>query len=183
MGCDIHAMYEYRKRYSVGSKGYWKNGGNPDIDRNYTIFSILGNVRNSDNMPFIGEERLLDGLTDWFDSMPYEDQPCTEFVELAKYWGRDGHSHSFVTLTEMKLFDVHQKYTSSRLITSKDDAGNITSTCSGTNGPHFGEVGETEIFGVWGTGSWDRLVAYGDMLGAYFGINDEDIRLVFLFDN
>lgn len=41
MGCDIHAMME------VNDRNIWLNGGDPDISRNYDIFSLLAGVRGT----------------------------------------------------------------------------------------------------------------------------------------
>lgn len=172
MGCDIHGMYERKGRWS------WVNAGDPDIGRNYTTFAILADVRNEGGIPPISQPRLsFDEIADWdFDV-------SDEFRALTKHWSSDGHSHSYVTLKELKAYDINQKYYSHRLITSKDDEGRITGTCAMTTGKHLGEVGETSIFGVFGSESWDKFVAYGEAVAKQFNLTDEEVRFVFFFDN
>jgi hypothetical protein len=173
MGCDIHAIYEKKGKYG------WVNAGDPEINRNYTIFSIVGNVRNYDGkgIQFIAENRINPKDENlWWDY-------SAEFRALSEGWNSDGHSHSYVTLKELKEYDITQKYFSNRLITGKDKDGKITGTCASTNGEHLGKVGETSIFGVWGSTQWDELIAYGEDIRERFGLNDEDVRLVFFFDN
>lgn len=171
MGCDIHAMIERRKWYGKREFWDWLNAGDPDIDRNYTIFAVLANVRNYDNTPFISEPRGLP-------------EDCTsEFKAYAEEWDADGHSHSWVTLKEMKAFDTSQKYFCSSLILGRDENGNITSICRATTLEHYGPVGEVSIFRVFGEEGitpWTDLIK---KLEAISGGHDEDVRLVFFFDN
>ena len=169
MGCDIHGMFERKD----GS--YWLNSGDPDLYRNYTIFSILANVRNSDKIPFIEEKRLIDpDKIEWCSS---------EFRALTEYWRGDGHSHSYVTLEEMKNYDITQKYFCNSLILSKDETGKITSTCGATTEEHLGKVGEVTIFEVWGDEQWQKLIQYGENIRKYHNLKDDEVRYVFFFDN
>lgn len=97
MSCDIHAMFERK------SDEYWINSGDPNMSRNYTIFAILGNVRNYDNIPYISENRfdLNDDLCDL--------DICVEFRNSLEQWNGDAHSASYTTLTELKQYDVDNK--------------------------------------------------------------------------
>lgn len=191
MGCDIHGMFEYMYKHSKDdTDGRWTNAGDPyKWHRNYTIYAILGNVRNGHKIPYIAENRLIEyadySQDDW-KNMGYLDYckaPCEEFQHLSANWKGDGHSHSFVTLAEMKAYDINQKYYDNRLICGKDDDGNITSTCASTTGEHFGPVGEITIFGVWGSASWQRLIDYGEMIREFYGLKDDEVRYTFFFDN
>lgn len=171
MGCDIHAMYERRR------DKWWFNAGDPEIHRNYTIFAVLADVRN-EGLPFISEARLSrEQIADWeFD--------CSdEYHALVKSWGSDGHSHSFVTLAEMKAYDIHQKYYSCRLVIARDDKGAIAGTCADTTRHDLRQVGETEVFGVFGPDQWLALIEYGEHIRAQHELSDEEVRLVFFFDN
>ena len=85
MGCDIHAMIEKKNKLN-----WWINAGKPEIDRNYQIFSVLTNVRNYDEIPFISNPRGI------------PEDCCDEFKAWSKQWDSDGHSHSYVTLREMQ---------------------------------------------------------------------------------
>jgi len=160
MGCDIHEMIEVESTYR------WLNAGDPNSDRNYTIFSVLADVRNSDGVPFISSPR----------GVP---ENCSqEFEALVEYWGADAHSLSWVTLEEMKAYDINQKYTSTRVITGKDSDGKITGTCAWTKDKHLGPIGETTIFGVWGPHSWNNLIAKMEKAS-----EGRPTRLCFFFDN
>ena len=90
MGCDIHALIEQKDEKYDWS--YWINRGNPEIDRNYTIFSILANVRNGNDIPFIAEHRGVD------------ENSCYEFKAWHSSENGDAHSTSWVTLKEMQEY-------------------------------------------------------------------------------
>lgn len=165
MGCDIHAMIEKKTRYCEGGSDWWVNAGNPDIDRNYSIFSVLANVRNYNNMPFISKPK----------GKP--EDCCGEFSAWLEDWNGDAHSVSWLTLKELKEFNINQSYYDKRLILSKKD-GKINAVCQDTNGTHLGEVGETTIFGVFGSNSWNELILKMEAIG-----EPENVRLVFFFDN
>lgn len=88
MGCDIH-FYAERP---VGDM--WEEIPPPDqyplgwyVDRNYVLFALLAGVRNNDQEP-ISEPRGL----------PKDVSP--EVLAEAEHWGRDGHSHSWLTVDE-----------------------------------------------------------------------------------
>jgi hypothetical protein len=72
----------------------WDNCGNPKIERNYTLFSILANVRDYSHMHYISLPRGL------------PDDCCNEFESWFKHWDTDAHSCSWVSLQEMKDFDM-----------------------------------------------------------------------------
>ncbi len=95
MGCDIHALIEQRDTKYDWDWANWINRGDPEIDRDYKMFSILANVRNSSSIPFISYMRGVN------------DDSCYAF----KHW-RDGdsdaHSTSWVTLEEMKEYSKKQ---------------------------------------------------------------------------
>lgn len=170
MGCDIHGTYERKGHYG------WVNSGDPDIGRDYNIYGIIANVRNR-GVPFIAEHRinLFDENELWHFSDAYR--------ALCEEWSGDGHSHSYVTLKELKEYDTTQTYKSTQLITGKDESGNITSVCSWTNGKHFGEVGEISVFGVFGDDRWKKLISYGENIRNFHNLTDEQVRFVFFFDN
>lgn len=111
MGCDIH-LYTEAKR-TVNNELKWVNVDNwrinpyydktnPDGEsklrlesvygeRNYSLFSILANVRNHDERnQFICEPKGL----------PEDISEPTK--QAAEAWDGDGHSHSYFTLKELK---------------------------------------------------------------------------------
>ena len=169
MGCDIHAMIERRQTTNYGYTR-WVNAGDPDINRNYEVFAVLAGVRNEAGIPAIALPRGV------------PNDCCEAYVSWHEDWGVDAHSASWVTLAEMKAYDHEQTVYSERLVTSRDEDGKITSTCSATNGPHLGPVGETNVFGPWGAEAWLALI---ERVEAVNGAEDtdEDVRLVFFFDN
>lgn len=180
MGCDIHAMYERKKKIGE-SYSYWLNAGDPDIRRNYDMFAILGNVRNGDGIPFIAEGRFDVTVEDWYDEKEYE---CSsEFYSNVTRWDCDGHSHSWVSLRELKEYDLNQTYHCSALICAKDEDGKITETCAWSSGPTMGEVGDTTPFAMWGSDEWDELIKEGERIRFQHNLRDDEVRLAFFFDN
>jgi hypothetical protein len=181
MGCDIHGCIEGLLDYDfkeAEGEGRWKSLGEIPLVRNYEIFAVIGNVRNDEGIPFIGECRFPDP----FD-LPWG-QASADYRAMVAAFESDGHSHSYVTLKEMKAFDTSQKVYSHRFVTSRDEEGKITSTCAATTGPHLGEVGETNIFGPWGDGQWRKLIEKVERVKEAWGIEDDShIRLAFFFDN
>jgi hypothetical protein len=161
MGCDIHAMIEKKAKHYV-----WVNCGDPEIGRDYELFAVIGNVRNGNGAPFIAKDRGL----------PID---CTdEFESWHSEYGSDAHSCSWVTLKEMKEFDLNQEYEDARLVLARDENGNITECCGGTTMRHMGRIGKTKIFATFGSERWDALIKKMETFGG-----DEDVRLVFFFDN
>lgn len=97
MGCDIHLYVE------VNKNGFWLSADSDDYfyhDRNYTLFSILADVRNSRNpeLKSISEPR----------GIPSDCSP--EVKSIIKRWDCDGHSHSHFTAAELMAFDWTQKH-------------------------------------------------------------------------
>lgn len=168
MGCDIHAMIE--KKFSYGDEdlekhGFYVNAGNPCIMRNYVTFSILAGVRNYYDLNPISDPR---GMIVYPDVIPekakvdtslgegvrYREVHCSEYTGWARNWGVDGHSHSWVTLEEMKSYDIES--VKKRLEKADADRGGV--------------------FVV-----WDNLIAVMEHYGT--GVPDKWVRLAFFFDN
>lgn len=177
MGCDIHEMIEVRNSKRMELPGYWENAGTAGLHRNYTLFSIIGNVRNDNpKIPFIGEHRIRKSEDTSF-----------EFKAWLQLWRGDAHSASFVTLKELK--DFLQKHKDTKvydpsLVLKRDKEGEIAATCASTNGPHLGPVGEYSIFGPWGSGFFEDVIKKLEDVKTFHGLeSDDDIRLVFFFDN
>jgi len=92
MDCDIHTMMEVKNKH-----GWWINAGDPEIIRCYGTFStcaILANVRNYDEIPPVSEPKGI------------PDDCCTEFTSWSETYC--GHSHSHITLKELKDYDKSQ---------------------------------------------------------------------------
>jgi hypothetical protein len=189
MGCDIHAVIERKSTHR------WLCSGDPDIGRNYEMFAALAGVRNRDGITPVAEPRGFPSFKDWVDGhsngerwmrfATWEDQPCSSIVDKAETYGLDGHSHSWLTLAEIKAYDTDQVIYDSRLILSRDKSGRAKALCTATSGEHFGPVGKTKILrwpGEEEPESWLRLIRYMEQ-AKWDGQTDDEIRLVFFFDN
>lgn len=106
MGCDIHCYAEVLKN------GIWKKVGDvfpasqwemdyyhkelsdrPIRERNYAWFGFLANVRNTYDLPTVAKQRDI------------PNNVSKEVCELNKEFGDDGHSHSWLLLSELLAFD------------------------------------------------------------------------------
>ena len=203
MGCDIHMFVEYKKTFKDEQK--WINGDyykrNPHYekdsqwnnnefeliefcgDRNYSLFSTLAGVRDySDKIIPVAEPKYLP-------------PDISEFVnEHAKRWEGDAHTHSWLTLKELKQYNEKgYKLHYSGLISPQQqfdlDVSGITpdSWCQGTNQEGYErrewsaennvlnplieklEKRTKELFQY----EWQK----------YDPSNEENIRIVFWFDN
>ena len=88
MGCDIHLHIEFKVN------GKWRHYSKPQIERNYSLFSKMANVRSCDDeiVPISNPRGL-----------PVDISFTTKFC--ATDWGRDGHSHSYLTAQEIVELD------------------------------------------------------------------------------
>lgn len=179
MGCDIHAHIE-RKKYGTKKEktnfNYWIDKGDAEIGRNYELFALLSGIRDDEGV--IKPICPAKGLPKEED---YRDFFSDEVYTFWKKWDGDRHTLSWLTLAEMKTADLEQEFYDSHLVTRKEN-GKITETCRDTTGPHFGPVGKVKIFGLWGRSEWDELIEKME-LAKTPNHTDEDIRLVFFFDN
>lgn len=136
MGCDIHVFTEEKLNYG-NKKGEWFNCDHykkniyfgtdeyeqeyqviPIYDnRNYTLFSILANIRNYGNNEPISEPKGL------------PQDCCKEIREENERWGCDGHSHSYFTLKELidwkntHPYETHQGFVSGKEAALLDKEG------------------------------------------------------------
>lgn len=166
MGCDIHAIKEKKDKY-----GYWINVGDPEIGRNYEMFAVLAGVRNYNDITPISEPKG-----------PLELIDCSnEYYAMEKQSEGDAHSHSYVTLRELKAFDLNQVIDDHNLVLKKEEEGKVVETCLYTTGKHLGSVGKRKILSLWNDKeNWLRIIKE---LEDVSGGNDEDARLCFFFDN
>lgn len=111
MGCDIHMYVEYK--ITSRDDAIWRCGDyfkvrNPLSEelnlkrvalygnRNYTLFAVLADVRNSDYLDYIAEPKGL----------PHD---ATEYVKREyRAWGNDAHSCSYFALRE--LIEYHNEH-------------------------------------------------------------------------
>ena len=89
MGCDIHAHAEHK----IG--GAWRHVAiAPPFDwRDYGVFGFLADVRNYSGVPPISAPR---GFPDDASAETKADYEC---------WGCDGHTPSWLSVTELLAFD------------------------------------------------------------------------------
>lgn len=81
MGCDIHVHVE------IKLNGKWEHYSVISLERSYILFGKMAGVR-SDEVEPIAQPRGL----------PSDMSVVT--VHDAEYWGRDGHTHSWLTREE-----------------------------------------------------------------------------------
>lgn len=183
MGCDIHAYAERKvdgewRQIRESFPGYSEDRNTSDrvyTNRNYEFFALLADVRNGNVIEPIAEPR----------GVPPD--ASAGYLEIVKDWEDDGHSHSYFTLGELKKARVEnceQTIDDRRLITGKDADGNITETCASTTGSHMGPVGKRNLFSTFAgeKNPLDEIIGLLEMEKPDRG-NDEDIRMVFFFDN
>lgn len=203
MGCDIHMFVEYKR------DGKWMNGDyfkkNPYYkknqeaesedyyekefevielhgNRNYDLFSTLAGVRDySGKIIPVAEERGLP-------------EDVTEFVKKeSDEYGCDGHTHSWLTLKEIKEYDSKkEKLTMTGLLSLQQridlDNGNLPEHwCQGTNQPNH-ERREWLVENYTLTALISKMEKrVHELLSRdwreYDAENDENIRIVFWFDN
>jgi hypothetical protein len=108
MGCDIHAYVEHRKRklWHPSDDVWVRNSRYGESkryripchcgiysSRNYDWFAFLAGVRNGtwgEKIPVLAEPRGLP-------------KDCCQRIGVAsRYWGLDGHSHSYLTFGELE---------------------------------------------------------------------------------
>ncbi len=200
MGCDIHLYVEYKKTVKDVKK--WLNGDyfkfNPYHkvydnehpynrielygDRNYGLFSTLAGVRDyTEGMTPVSEPKGL----------PHD---VTEYVQSeSTQWGSDGHTHSWLTLKELKDYQaIGAKLKRTGLLSPEQlldfDKGILPqSWCQGTNQPGY-ERREWEEENNTLVPLIKKLQQRAHELMQYdweeYKIeNDENVRIVFWFDN
>lgn len=106
MGCDIHV---YTEQYDERNGVWYTNDnfrlnryydGDPDNGnqfehesvyhgRNYQLFGILANVRDYNETALVSPRGI-------------PEDSCDFIKKTCEYWGSDGHSHSYMSLRELK---------------------------------------------------------------------------------
>src|SRR5262249_46209472 len=121
MGCDIHFYVEKQVNGAWYSADKWApnedagDEGEPILalayknrfysDRNYNLFGILANVRNGSG--FAGCD-TGDGFVPISEPRGIPDDVSKEVKAEADRWDGDGHSHSWLTVTELMAYDWTQ---------------------------------------------------------------------------
>lgn len=193
MGCDIHAVIE-RRRNTYGDHYRWLNSGDPDLGRNYELFAVLAGVRNYGGITPIAEPRGLPAFREWkqdgderwisWDHEADTEPPCGVVEEMAERYGVDGHSHSWLTLAEIKAYDVGQEVDDDSMIVGRHQDGSVAAVAgwSSVGGERVGRRKVLTWPGEDEPRSWLRLIRYMEQ-AKWDGQSDEEVRLVFFFDN
>lgn len=217
MGCDIHMYAE------VNKDGKWEKVGNifdnpwynpdyeskwntpktdePYTERNYDLFAILANVRNGYGFAGVPTGSGFEPI-----SMPrgLPEDVSAEIKELADEWGRDGHSHSYLILSELLGYDWEGQTTTHYGVFSKEQYVQLKKTgipgayAAGVFGSDVVIVNGDEIFDVPNDGksyhawaAWEET--YAQSVGPAFlehtltALKElgqpDNVRIVFWFDN
>lgn len=164
MGCDIH-LHTERK-----IKGSWVNlHSDLGVDRNYTLFAILADVRNyGENVPINSPKGVPTDAS-------------KEYLQSVEDMDTDGHSHSYLTLQEILdyLPEAQVKYTGmiSQEQSDQLDTGVLpTSWCRSTNATGF-------LYREWYDSESSLVDLVDNMKLLQCDVPDTDIRIVFYFDN
>jgi len=152
MGCDIHFhveiqsengvwlsadKWEYKDDYiNVVYSDQFYNG------RNYGLFSILAGVRNGTG--FAGCD-TGDGFEPIDSPRGLPDNLSFEVKVRADQWGHDGHSHSHLTLKEIKDFDFKSKKTKRRGFVYLDTYLQMEKQKNKTPDFYFGDTNMTKV--------------------------------------
>lgn len=201
MGCDIHVFTEALE--SVRNQKVWCNIDNWRInkyfgdddepeyniswifsDRNYELFSFLADVRN------YGHNKSFH-----FDRGIPEDVSSAVKNEFER-WGNDAHTPGWATLKELKEAAAQVQKVSRKgfvLITEADkyrlDGTTPTEWCQGVGGPHRDKFewleweDENHCFDKFISAVVKRKMDIFWQRDEAETAHDEDIRIVFWFDN
>lgn len=204
MGTDIHTIAQYRFNQR------WITCGHDigDDDRNYDSFAVLANVRNGSGFAGVKTGEGWDPISDprGLPEGTNERVECPTCYSEDAYWLGD-HSHSWVTLTEMKTAWEKYKdkgYTVHGCLEKKQwiqlQGGTLPDTWSGhISGQSIILVNDiearagaefTHVKTFWTVPAANRLHYIKKCIDALEGIkaekrvsSDDDIRMVFGFDS
>lgn len=123
MGCDIHNKCEIKRNnkwelntdkvfpnpwYKKGSEHEWQKEefqDEPDSSRNYDWFAILADVRNGYGVAGISTGSGFDVIA---EPRGVPEDASDGWKEMVEDWGRDMHSHSYLTIEDFDNFDWNQ---------------------------------------------------------------------------
>ena len=148
MGCDIHAHIEIRY------KGKWEHYAIPSIDRNYSLFGIMADVRR--NGPAIVEPKGVPNDMSIVTRLDWE------------RWGVDAHTASWFNEEEIDQLDVWLKEQATQ---NKNNPYDLAYDLE------WGILNKTYMFGS----SLTAFKHYDDY--DYLPKGCDAIRLIFWFDN
>lgn len=86
MGCDIHTYVECQPSYSGDS---YRCFAKLNINRQYALFAVLADVRNSENITYVADPKGIPTRLSWQAEAAYEEI------------GSDAHSTSWLTIDEV----------------------------------------------------------------------------------
>jgi hypothetical protein len=88
VGCDIHSYIEMK------IEDTWVYAGYIVVWRNYHLFAKLADVRNDGS------------VTDYIEAKGLPSDVSSVLQDASDRWGRDAHSHSYLTLQEIEEIDL-----------------------------------------------------------------------------
>ena len=166
MGCDIHGTLEVKK-YS-----WWRTEGYVPNERNYDWFGLLAEVRNYVNaIPISPLRGIPDELSD-------------KTRDAIKEWNADGHSYSYLTWKDFKVYDWEQTFTDGRKSLMVKKSGEELYKAVMSNIPISDEHEERYLVRVAKdliSPAWKVFLDYMKGLANLYG--SENVRIVFWFDN
>lgn len=169
MGCDIHLFVEVKKdgkwcyhpvQETCLTEEFWdeeKKEPMTDYDklfahplyvgRNYDLFAILANVRNGRGFAGVVTG---DGFKVIARPRGVPKDASIEYLAQVGSWCNDGHSHSYLTLHELQMFDWDQKTRKTGIVDEKEfkvylEHGRPESWCGGVRGSLVVHVSEEEM--------------------------------------
>lgn len=126
MGCDIHFFVERRAGGTWLTCDKWtkdEDGQRVEYkdafyhDRNYDLFAILANVRNG--LGFAGV-KTGEGFNPIAPARGIPADASPEYRSAVESYGSDGHSHSWLTVTEIQTFDWTQTTTKQGVVSPRE---------------------------------------------------------------
>jgi hypothetical protein len=203
MGCDIHEWVEVRDP-SANDVGPWKlSSYDPELFRNYDMFAILANVRNGHGFAGV---KTGEGFIPISMPRGVPEDASDEYKHQVEEWGVDGHSHSWLTLREIREFDWNQTTEKQGWVDASEyqtfkREGRPRSWSGGVGGGSVKHVTNEQMDEIVAKGgepgfSYYTLVKWTIKYRDYCGYlldevlpemaklgEPDDVRLVFFFDN
>lgn len=206
MGCDIHLFVEAKNNKT--GKWEYKPYAPEYGSRNYDAFAMLADVRNG--WGFAGVV-TGDGFNVIAEPKGFPQDASPELQQENEDWSGDGHSHSFLTLKELLEYDwnqvtKHEGVVDKRgYIEAKENGGKPKHWCGGVSGPKIKHISNEEMDKVILVSDssadyhtvirWDET--YKNSAGLFYSVflpelkefakssnlSEEDVRIVFWFDN
>lgn len=164
MGTDIYAMIEKRNKETM--KWELQRIGKDDIyfiPRNYSLFSILANVRNG--YGFAGVD-LGNGCIPISNPRGVPEDACEEYKNYVNLWGSEEHSHSFFTLAELLNYDwkgnktKHRGYMKQEVYEEYKRTGFKKSYLGNVFGRHIVKISNEEMDAIINGGPADENASY-----------------------